>query len=110
MKYYELMFIVNGELSKELATEELEKFKSLVEEMKGSIVKVDEWGLKRFAYPINKKNTGYYFIAYLNADYQLVKEIERKFKINENIFRYLFVVLGDEQPKESKEPVESTES
>jgi len=93
MNFYELMFIVNGELTKEDAGSEFEKFKEIVEKGNGEILKVDEWGLKKLAYPIKKKNTGYYYVVLLKADYELVKEIERNFRINENLFRHLFVKL-----------------
>jgi small subunit ribosomal protein S6 len=93
MKYYELMLIINGELSQEEASAEFEKFEQVVEKGNGKILKVDNWGLKRFAYPIKKKNSGYYYVVNLGVDYPLLRELERIFKINENLFRYLFVKL-----------------
>ena len=90
---YELMFAYNGELTKEEIEKELERFKEIVEKGNGEIVKIDNLGVKKFAYPIKKKYSGYYFIAYLNAEYSLVQEISRIFKINENLFRYMFVKL-----------------
>ena len=102
MKFYELMLIINGELTQEDADAEFEKFIKVVEDGNGKILNIDKWGLKRFAYPIKKKNNGYYYVVRLGVDYQLLKELERLFRINENLFRYLFVKL-DSRKIELKE-------
>ncbi len=94
---YELMFAYNGELTKEDIEKEVEKFKEIIEKGEGELVKLNNLGVKKFAYPIKKKTSGYYFLAYLKAEYSLVKEISRIFKINENLFRYMFVKLDDKK-------------
>ncbi len=103
MKHYELMIIINGELSQEDANAEFEKIQQAIENGNGKILKVDSWGLKRFAYPIKKKNSGYYYVLLLEIDYQLLKELERIFRINENLFRYLFVKLDSRKIKTTEE-------
>ncbi len=103
MNYYELMFIINGELSQEDASAEFEKIKEIIEKGNGKILKTDNWGLKRFAYPIKKKNNGYYYVLLLEIDYSLLKELERIFKINENLFRYIFVKLDPRKIKITEE-------
>ncbi len=91
MRYYEIMVILNGELQKEEAEKIVEEFKNLIEENNGKIFKIDEMGLRKFAYPIKKKMNGYYYVFYVKLDYELLKEIERRFKLNENVFRYLVI-------------------
>ncbi len=91
MRYYELMLILNGDLQKEEAEKIIEDYKKFVEENNGKIYKTDDMGLRKFAYPIKKKTSGYYYVLYLKIDYNLMKELERKFKLNENVFRFLFI-------------------
>jgi len=91
MRYYELMIILDGELQKEEVDKFVENFRNFVEENNGKIFKIDDMGLRKFAYPIKKKNSGYYYVIYLKVNYDLMKEIERKFKIDETVFRYLFI-------------------
>jgi small subunit ribosomal protein S6 len=103
MTLYELMFAYNGELTKDEVEKELEKFKEIIEKGNGELLKIDDLGVKKFAYPIKKKNSGYYFLAYLKAEYSLVKEINRIFKINENLFRYMFVKLDPKKFEQNSE-------
>ena len=103
MRLYELMIVFNGELSKEDVAKEVEKFNEIVEKGKGKVLKVDEMGLRKLAYPIQKKTTGYYFVAYLEADPPLVNELKRVFKINENLFRFMFVKLDPKKVKITEE-------
>ena len=55
----------------------------------GEIDRVDEWGKRRLAYPINFKNEGYYVLMQFSAKPEFPRELERNFQINENIMRYL---------------------
>jgi len=99
MRLYELMFVLNGELTSEDVSQEIEKFKQIVEKGNGKIIRIDEMGLRKLAYPIKKKTTGYYIVAYLEANPELVNEIKRIFRINENIFRFMFVKLDPKKVK-----------
>ncbi len=91
MRYYEVMVILDGDLQNEEAKKIIEEYKELIEQKNGKVFKIDEMGLRKFAYPIRKKMNGYYFVLYIKMDYELLKELERRFKLNEKVFRYLVI-------------------
>jgi small subunit ribosomal protein S6 len=93
MNPYEVMFVLNGELSQDDCAQHVEKFKENVEKGNGKVLKIDEMGLRKLAYPIKKKNTGYYFLAYIEAGSELLEELKRLFRINEDVFRFIFIKL-----------------
>ena len=83
---YELLFVIKGTLSQEEAAAVQEKFTTLIAE-NGELVKVDEWGKRRLAYPIEKINEGYYFLAAFSSNPDFPAELERLLGINDNILR-----------------------
>jgi len=95
MSTYETLFITSIALSTEEQTALTEKFSSLVEELGGKMAKVDQWGKRYFAYPINKQPEGYYTCFEYDADSSVVNELDRKMKIDDNILRQMTVNLDD---------------
>jgi small subunit ribosomal protein S6 len=89
MRNYELAFVVDPEVEDSSLPEIEEKVKGWVEASGGAISNVDRWGKRRLAYPIQKKNEGYYFILQLVLPPQAGVEIEREMRLNEQILRYL---------------------
>ena len=85
---YETIFIVDASLAEDQITALVEKFKSLISDA-GEIESVDEWGKRRLAYPIDDKTEGYYVLVDFAADPQLPRELERNFKNDESILRYM---------------------
>ena len=83
---YELLFVIKGTLSQEEAAAVQEKFTTLIAD-NGELVKVDEWGKRRLAYPIEKINEGYYVLAAFNSNPDFPAELERLLGINDNIMR-----------------------
>lgn len=88
MNSYEVMFIVDPSVGDENVNATVEKFKSIIEE-KATIDSFDIWGNRRLAYLINDKEDGYYVLATMTAAPDFPAELERKFKIDENVMRYL---------------------
>lgn len=89
---YELALVLNGKLDDEAKNEALEKVKSYVERFGGSITDVDDWGLKKFAYEIQKMKEGfYYFIKFDSEDSNCPNELEKSLRIMEQVVRYLVV-------------------
>jgi len=88
---YEAMYIVTPELEDEVIKTVIEKFSGIITANGGEIEKVDEWGRKKLAYPIDYKTEGYYVLVNFAAAPELPRELERNFKIDEKILRYMVV-------------------
>ena len=95
MKKYELMYIVKDGLDEEARKAEIEKLHKILTSNGATIGEVKEWGLRNFAYPINKQIKGYYVVVKLTADDAALNEFARLAKINPNVVRHLFTVDQD---------------
>ena len=96
MRRYETIFIVDNELSEEERIPIFEKLKDLNHQHNGLPVMTDEWGKKRLAYEIRKKTHGYYVRLDYCGSGILVDEIERFFRIDDRILKYMTVLLEKE--------------
>ena len=95
MKKYELMYIVKDGLDEAARKAEIEKLHGILTSNGAKIGEVKEWGLRQFAYPINKEIKGYYVIVKLTAEPAALDEFARLAKINQNVVRHLFTVDQD---------------
>ena len=93
MRRYETIFIVDNDLSEEDRSPIFEKLKDLIQQHSGLLVMVDEWGSKKLAYEIKKKARGYYVRLDYCGSGVLVNEIERFFRIDDRILKYMTVLL-----------------
>lgn len=91
MNKYELLYIIDNSASEEQKNALVEKFKAFVESKNGTVETVDKWGTKKFAYPINFKNEGYYVLMTFTAPATIVKEMNSVMLVTENIVRQMFV-------------------
>ena len=95
MRRYETIFIINSDISDEDRSLMYDRIKDLIEKHKGLLVLLDVWGDRRLAYEIEKKTRGYY----VRLDYcgmgDLVNEIERLFRIDDRVMKYMTVMLDD---------------
>ncbi len=89
MNQYEVLYIIVPELDEEATRASIEKFKGIVESNGGEVVSVDEWGKKKLAYEIDYKTEGYYVLMSFHSSPEFPKELERNFKNDEAILRYL---------------------
>ncbi len=89
---YETLFIVNPTLSEEEVAAVQDKFKALVE-ANGTVEKVDDWGKRRLAYPINDLTEGCYMLIEFTSAPSFPAELDRVFKITDGIMRSLIVSL-----------------
>ncbi len=95
MRRYETIFIVDPDLSDEERSPLFERLKPLFPQLDGFLVMVDEWGTKNLAYEIKKKKRGYYVrLDYCGAG-PLVNEIERFFRIDDRVLKYMTVLLEE---------------
>jgi small subunit ribosomal protein S6 len=117
VRSYELIYIVHSEVDEAGLAAVNETVTGLVERSGGKVVRVDPWGLRRLAYPIQKMWEGQYVLMNIQLDPQGVTELERGLGLAEQILRHLLVRLeGVEsagvtaKPVESVEPVAETET
>jgi small subunit ribosomal protein S6 len=92
-KIYETTFIVNAALDDPQIDAEIERVKEVIVKNGGEIRDVNKWGRKRFAYPIKKKNNGFYAVIEFTAPSDAIAKLERHYQLDENILRYLTIVL-----------------
>ncbi len=89
MNKYEALYVIDAAMEDQARADLIALFQKLVTDNGAEIEKVDEWGKRRLAYPINFKNEGYYVLMQFSAKPEFPRELERNFQINENIMRYL---------------------
>ena len=87
--HYETVFILTPVLSDVQMKEAVEKFSKVITDNGGSIVNTEEWGLRKLAYPIAKKSTGFYTLIEFDADTQSIKKLETAFRRDERVIRFL---------------------
>lgn len=87
---YEIMFIVDPTLDDEIKEKTVEAVKEIIAS-EGEVTNVDVWGLRKLAYPIEKKNEGYYVVIEFSAATTLPKELDRRLRISDNVIRHLIV-------------------
>ncbi|WP_334085715.1 30S ribosomal protein S6 [Helicobacter typhlonius] len=100
MKFYETMFILKPTLVEEEIKTQITFFKDVISKNDGEIETCLDMGMRNLAYEIKKNKRGYYYVIYFKAQPQLIKEIERNYRINENVLR--FIVIKYENKKEQK--------
>ncbi|MBX2901568.1 MAG: 30S ribosomal protein S6 [Cyclobacteriaceae bacterium] len=94
MKNYETVFILNPVLSDDQAKDTVEKFVKVLTKAKAEVVNVEQWGLKKMAYAIQNKSTGFYnLIEFSTASSDLVGTLETEFRRDESVMRFLTIAL-----------------
>ncbi len=93
MRRYETIFISDPDISESDRKQIFAKTKELIDQRKGLLIKFDEWGLKKLAYDIKKKNRGCYVCMDYCADAFTVHEMERAFRIDDKVMKYMTILL-----------------
>ena len=93
MNQYETVFILTPVLSDEQMKETAAKFKKVLTEQGAEIVNEEAWGLKKMAYSIDKKSTGFYNLVEFKGEPSLIKKLETGFRRDEKVIRFLTVKL-----------------
>ena len=89
LKHYETVFIATPVLSGAQIKEAVTKYRDLITENGGEIVHEEDWGLKKLAYPIQKKTTGFYHLFEFKADSSFIAKLETQYRRDEKIIRFL---------------------
>lgn len=93
MNNYETVFILTPVLSEEQAKEAVKKYEAEIAELGGKVLHSESWGLKKLAYPIQKKSTGFYFLLQIEGQGDLIANLELSFKRDERVMRFLTVKM-----------------
>ena len=93
MNSYETVFILTPVLSEDQAKEAVQKFESEIKTWGGKIKHSESWGLRKMAYPIQKKSTGFYFLTQFEADSQVIADFELMLKRDERVMRFLTIKM-----------------
>ncbi len=88
---YETVFILTPVLSDQQMKETVEKFKGVLAEQGAEIINEESWGLKKLAYPIEKKSTGFYQLIEFKAAPEAIQKLEIAYRRDERVIRYLTV-------------------
>ena len=103
MREFELMFIVDGTMPEEEATAVATTVQSFISS-KGTILKADPWGRRRMAYPIDKKQDGYYWVIAFECEPGEVDALKQQLRVNEDVIRWM---VTRPEHKETVVPVET---
>ncbi len=88
---YETVFITTPVLSEEQMKETVNKFKKIITDNKGSVIHEENWGLKKLAYPIQKKSTGFYYLFEFETEGSIIDQLEVEYRRDERIIRFLTI-------------------
>lgn len=91
MDKYEILYIIRAAVDDEQKSKTVEKYESLVGTLGGNVEAVDKWGLKRFAYEIDKQNDGYYVLMNVECSIEAQIEIDRQMRNDETIIRQMII-------------------
>ena len=91
-RQYEAVYIFDSALEEPAITEKLNRFHALLPQPGGDAISVNHWGKRTLAYPIKKRDTGYYVVANFNAEPAQLPEFERAIKLDDAVLRHLVVV------------------
>ena len=89
LNHYEAVFILTPVLSDVQMKEAVEKFKSILTENGATITNEENWGLRKLAYPIQKKSTGFYSLLQFDAEPSVIALLETQYRRDERIIRFL---------------------
>jgi small subunit ribosomal protein S6 len=93
MKNYETVFILNPVLSDDQMKDTVEKFVKVLKKGKADVINVEQWGLRKMAYPVQHKSTGFYNLIEFSASPELVNTLETEYRRDESVMRFLTTVL-----------------
>jgi small subunit ribosomal protein S6 len=105
VRRYENILIVAPDCSKEEEEELFRRVQANIDKVSGQVVRIDDWSVRKLAYPIKKKDRGHYFFMLLDLDEGSIVALDKFYKNVDLILRHLFVVI-DEKEKVMEKPPE----
>jgi len=113
MRQYETVFLISPNLSEEETEGLIHQMEEVVSKKKGKLIKKDEWGKRKLAYPIQKCEEAYYVLFHYEGKSEIPDELERRFKQSDTIIRYLTVkkeTRENVRGRKKRAPAKSQES
>lgn len=96
MRNYESLYIIHPDVVGDELTAMVEKFQGVLTDQAAEIYKLDNWGVRKLAYPIKKVERGCYVQTFFQAEPQVIAEFERRLRLDEKVLRFLTIKLeGD---------------
>ncbi|MBR2341792.1 MAG: 30S ribosomal protein S6 [Clostridia bacterium] len=89
MAKYEMLYLLNNDVTEEAKTQLIEKYEGIVTKMGGTVLSTDKWGTKKLAYPIKFKNEAYYVLTTFEAEGTVVNELNRVARIDADVYRLM---------------------
>ena len=93
MNHYETVFILTPVLSEDQVKETVQKFRDFLEKKGAEIIWEEDWGLKKLAYPIQHKKTGFYHLIEFKAEPEIIERLDLEYRRDERVMRHLVVKL-----------------
>jgi small subunit ribosomal protein S6 len=111
MRTYESLYIVHPEVVGDDLTAMVDKFQEVLSGQQAEIIKLDNWGTRKLAYPIAKQGRGCYVQTIFQAEPQVIAEFERRLRLDEKILRFLTVLFdGDIEAIKAEQVAKETEA
>ena len=101
MALYEHVFLARQDISQQQVESLVEHYKTLISESGGTVGKVEYWGLKSIAYRINKNRKAHYVLMNIDAASDVVAEMERQMRINEDVMRFMTIRVEEHEEDQS---------
>jgi small subunit ribosomal protein S6 len=101
-RVYEMMYIAAPETTDDDIAKLNDGITKLVEKEGGTVAEIEGWGRRRLAYPINKKTEGFYVLLEIESSGQEIAELERRFRINDTVLRYMTVRVDEDRKAADK--------
>lgn len=98
MNRYEMGVVIRADLEEEAFRAEMERVKGFIDRFGGTIDKIDEWGRRKLAYPIQKLTEGMYTFITYSAEGNTPKEVESRLRLQENVLRFLTIRKDENEP------------
>ncbi|MCS7316060.1 MAG: 30S ribosomal protein S6 [Bryobacterales bacterium] len=95
MRIYEQLFIVRPDATQEEIDSFLEQITGVISGAGGNVRKLEKWGVRKLAYPVEKRHEGYYVLLEYGSAPDVVKEIERRFRVSDLVLKYLTVRIDE---------------
>jgi small subunit ribosomal protein S6 len=95
MKRYETIFIIQADLPDEDINTSIDRYQGIIADLKGTVINVERWGKRKMAYPIEKKTRGFYTLLDYAGQSKVVSELERNFKIDDKVLKYMTIMKSD---------------
>ena len=102
MRKYEIMFIFDPNVPEDEVDQISSQIEGVITGGGGEVDQVEKMGRRKLAYEIDKKREGFYVLLTVGADGEIVKEVERRFRVMDQVLRYLTVRIDKEQKKHDK--------